>query len=300
MAGASSGRLELRGLRVRGYHGVLPSERAAGQDFLVDASLELDLDAAAHSDRLDETCDYAALAHRLAAVVAGEPVNLIETLAERLLLGCLEDPRVCWAQVCVHKPEAPIGLPVGDVTVTLARRPVDAVLSLGANLGDRLAALRAAVAGLRVAPGTRGVRVSGVYETSPVGGPPQPDFLNAVAIVRTVLSPRGLLDVTAGLERAAGRQRTVRHGPRSLDVDIVDYPGVTAAEATLSLPHPRAHERAFVLLPWRELDPDAVLAGHGPVAELAGWAALAATRVRRVPGDLLDEVPPLPPPARPR
>jgi dihydropteroate synthase len=114
-------RVELRGLRVTGRHGVYPHERAAGQDFVIDAALELDTVRAAATDDLAETVDYGALAQGLAAVVAGEPVNLIETLADRLVAVCLRDPRVAAAEVTVHKPAAPIPLDFADVAVTVRR-----------------------------------------------------------------------------------------------------------------------------------------------------------------------------------
>lgn len=114
-------RIELRGLRVRGHHGVLDSERRDGQLFVVDVSLEVDLRPAAAGDDLGETVDYAVLAKRLADIVGGEPVALIETLAARLADACLADPRVGAAEVTVHKPEAPVGLPVDDVVVSIRR-----------------------------------------------------------------------------------------------------------------------------------------------------------------------------------
>ncbi|HEV8172652.1 MAG TPA: dihydroneopterin aldolase [Actinoplanes sp.] len=116
-----TGRIELRGLRVRGHHGVYDFERAEGQDFLVDVELELDLAAAAASDDVADTVHYGQLAERLAAVVAGAPVNLLETLADRLLAVCLEDRRVAAATVTVHKPQAPIPHEFADVAVTLHR-----------------------------------------------------------------------------------------------------------------------------------------------------------------------------------
>ncbi|MCU1602815.1 MAG: dihydroneopterin aldolase [Frankiales bacterium] len=113
--------IALTGLRVRGFHGVLPSERAEGQDFVVDAVLSVDTREAAASDALDDTVDYGALAARLAAVVAGEPVDLIETLAARLADECLSDSRVISVRLTVHKPSAPVGLPFTDVSVTVER-----------------------------------------------------------------------------------------------------------------------------------------------------------------------------------
>ena len=114
-------RVSVRGLRAPGRHGVLPAERAHGQDFIVDVELELDTSSAAVSDALDDTVDYASLAEELTAVVSGEPVNLIETLARRLADVCLRDARVLAVTVEVHKPQAPVTVPVGDISVRIRR-----------------------------------------------------------------------------------------------------------------------------------------------------------------------------------
>jgi 2-amino-4-hydroxy-6-hydroxymethyldihydropteridine diphosphokinase len=145
------------------------------------------------------------------------------------------------------------------------------VLSLGSNLGDRLANLQL---GLDVlASGGLNLRaVSSVYETDPVGGVDQADYLNAVLLAGSSLPPRDILARCASAESAAGRVRTQRWGPRTLDVDVIVCGCVVSADPALTLPHPRAHERAFVLVPWLELDAHAVLPGWGQVACL-----LAAT-----------------------
>jgi dihydroneopterin aldolase len=116
-----SDRVTLRGLRVRGHHGVLPEERAHGQDFLVDVMLFLDTGPAADSDDLADTVDYGALAQRVAAVVGGEPVRLLETLAQRVADACLGEPLVDSVEVTVHKPGAPLPVTFTDVAVTVAR-----------------------------------------------------------------------------------------------------------------------------------------------------------------------------------
>ena len=113
--------LRITALRVRGFHGVLPEERRDGQDFVVDVVLHLDLHPAALSDDVADTVHYGELAAALAAVIAGEPVDLIETLAERLAQVCLADSRVMRAEVTVHKPSAPIAAQVADVSVTVVR-----------------------------------------------------------------------------------------------------------------------------------------------------------------------------------
>jgi 2-amino-4-hydroxy-6-hydroxymethyldihydropteridine diphosphokinase len=141
------------------------------------------------------------------------------------------------------------------------------VLSLGSNLGDRLANLQLGMDVLGGA-GLDLQAVSSVYETDPVGGVDQADYLNAVLLAGSSLPPRDILARCAAAEAAAGRVRTQRWGPRTLDVDIIVCGSVVSADPALTLPHPRAHERAFVLVPWLELDAHAVLPGRGPVAGL--------------------------------
>jgi 2-amino-4-hydroxy-6-hydroxymethyldihydropteridine diphosphokinase len=157
-----------------------------------------------------------------------------------------------------------------------------AVLSLGANLGDRAGTLEAALTALA---GDGLVARSGLYETPPWGPVEQPPYLNAVALVRGPRDAAGWLARAHELEQAAGRTRDVRWGPRTLDVDVVTVTGddgapVVSADPVLTLPHPRAHERAFVLVPWAAVDPAAELPGRGPVAALL--AALPAEEVAAV------------------
>jgi 2-amino-4-hydroxy-6-hydroxymethyldihydropteridine diphosphokinase len=130
-----------------------------------------------------------------------------------------------------------------------------AYLGLGANLGDRLAHLQLAVDALARADGVRVVAVSPVYETAPVGGPEQPDYLNAVVAIDTSSTPHALLDLAHAIEAAADRVRTVRWGPRTLDVDVLLVGDERVDEPDLVVPHPRMEERAFVLVPLADLDP---------------------------------------------
>jgi 2-amino-4-hydroxy-6-hydroxymethyldihydropteridine diphosphokinase len=187
------------------------------------------------------------------------------------------------------------------------------VLSVGSNLGDRLGTLQGCVQAIGGLPDTDVLAISPVYETDPVGGPAQPDYLNAVLVIETGLEPFGLLAGTQRIEAAFGRVRgagppaprgttapsppetllapggttapsppeTLRFGPRTLDIDIVSYAGETSDDPVLTLPHPRAHERAFVLAPWHDIDAGASLPGRGPVAALL--ARLGRDGVRRRP-----------------
>ncbi len=145
-----------------------------------------------------------------------------------------------------------------------------AVLSLGANLGDRRATLAEAVALL--ARHLSVEAVSPVYETAPVGVDPQPDFLNLVVLATTSLAPADLVALGLSVERALGRVPGPRGTPRPLDVDVIAYDDLVSDDPEATIPHPRAHERAFVLQPWLDVDPDAVLPGHGRVADLLAAA----------------------------
>ncbi|WP_426309561.1 2-amino-4-hydroxy-6-hydroxymethyldihydropteridine diphosphokinase [Cellulosimicrobium sp. E-16] len=151
---------------------------------------------------------------------------------------------------------------------------VEVVLALGANLGDAQQTLRDAITDLDRISGLEITEVSPLARTGAVGGPDQPDFLNTVLLARTRLSARDLLHACQAVEHAHGRVRDERWGPRTLDVDLIVYGTLTAVADDLELPHPRAHERAFVLEPWSQIDPDAVLPGlgGGPVAALAATA----------------------------
>jgi 2-amino-4-hydroxy-6-hydroxymethyldihydropteridine diphosphokinase len=131
-----------------------------------------------------------------------------------------------------------------------------AVISVGSNLGDRMGQLQGALDEL-AAQGVAVVSVSSVYETAPVGGPEQDHFLNAVAMVETSLAPHDLLSTCQRIEASHDRVRTVRWGPRTLDLDIIAIEGVTLDDVDLTVPHPRAHERAFVCVPWSDVDPTA-------------------------------------------
>ena len=141
-----------------------------------------------------------------------------------------------------------------------------AVVSLGANIGDPKANLDLAVALLRES--TDIIAVSSYLQTKPVGGPEQPDYLNAVAIVESELPAKDLLAVLNGIETAMGRTREIHWGPRVIDLDLIQYGGLLVKDEKLTLPHPRAHERRFVLALWFEIEPEAILLTHGRISDL--------------------------------
>jgi len=163
-----------------------------------------------------------------------------------------------------------------------------AVIALGGNLGDREANLAAAVRAIDAIDGTTIVAASGRYETPALTlegiDATLPAYLNAVVVVETSLEPAALLSILNAIEDAQGRTREVRWGSRTLDLDIVHVDGVSSRDPELVLPHPRAHERAFVLAPWLEADPEAELPGRGRVADLLDAVDDPVTRVGALPG----------------
>jgi dihydroneopterin aldolase / 2-amino-4-hydroxy-6-hydroxymethyldihydropteridine diphosphokinase len=281
-------RIVLEGISARGCHGVLDVEKTDGQVFVVDVTLEVDLRRAGRSDLLAHTVNYAEVAAEIVALITGPSLHLIETLADQIAAAALRRPLVQAVEVTVHKPQAPVGVPFEDVRVLVERRrdePV--VIALGANLGAVRSTLQTAVRQLAHVDGLRITAVSALFETDPVGGPDQRAYLNAVVLARTRLAAFGLLTELHGIEADHGRVRETRWGARSLDLDLIQYgdpesgSDLVSRDPELMLPHPRAHERAFVLGPWCALDAKGKLrVGEAlvPVSELLQRADQAGIR----------------------
>lgn len=153
-----------------------------------------------------------------------------------------------------------------------------AVIALGSNLAEPARQVRAALSALEAHPQIQIEKTSSLYVTAPIGYDDQPDFVNAVCSVRTSLDGVSLLAVLNRIEADFGRERTFRNAPRTLDLDIIDFDGISSDDPHLTLPHPRAHERSFVMKPLAEILPDFVLGGHGRAADLA--AALGEEGIR--------------------
>lgn len=288
-------RIALHGVSARGHHGVLDFEKRDGQTFLVDVTMWCDLQRAGRTDELCATVNYAEVADAVVARITGPSFDLIERLAEVIADDVLGHDLVDSVEVVVHKPEAPVGQPFTDVQVCVQRvGGAHVAIALGSNLGDRGQTLAAAVDALRALPGLTVTAVSSIVETDPVGGPDQPPYLNAVAVGRATVPPAELLAALHGIEADHGRVREVRWGARTLDLDLLQYgtPGgsreVLSDDPALLLPHPRAHERAFVVVPWADADPTATLRvgpGEGGVRPLVDVLAdLDRSGVRPGPG----------------
>jgi len=273
--------ITLTGVRAYGYHGVLDSERRDGQDFIVDAEMEVDTGPASQSDDVSHTVNYAEVAADIVAIIEGEPRNLIETVVAQIADTVLAHYELVQSVVItLHKPQAPVGVPFGDVSIrTQRRRDVPIVVAVGANLGQAESTVAEAISELSGIPEVWGVRASPSYRTTSVGGPEQDDYVNAVVLARTSLSPHLLLKQLQQIEQRWGRTRTVRWGPRTLDLDLVQYGDPRAggerliSDAVLDLPHPRAHRRGFVLVPWLAVDESAALTVEGTVTDVSALVA---------------------------
>lgn len=267
-------RISIYGISATGYHGVFDHEKRDGQKFIIDVVLHVDITRAAASDNVLDTVHYGEVSELVVEQIQAGPWDLIEKLgseiAEAILAAYLS---VLEIDVVVHKPQAPIPVPFTDVTISLTRtqKQHTAIIALGANLGDPQATLAAAVKDL--AQELEILRCSPLAITKPVGGPPdQPDYTNQVIQVRTTLSAHQLLDLCQSIEAKHHRTREVRWEARTLDLDLITYDHLRLSDERLTLPHPRAAIRGFVLAPWSWMDPDAVLEGQ-LVSRLAANAA---------------------------
>lgn len=260
----------LKGIAAHANHGVFDFEREHGQRFVLDVGFELDTRRAARTDDVAHTVSYADVAAAVHAVLTREPAALIETVAERMAAAALAFPGIAAATVVLHKPEAPLAVPFHDVALTIRRtpltvvplEPVPVVLALGGNIGDTRAILDSGVRAL--AEELDGVAVGPLVRTAAMtlpGSDPQDDYLNTVITARTRLAASEVLELVRRVEFAHRRRRGVRWSPRTLDVDVIAYGAVTSEHEELTLPHPGAVERAFVLVPWAALEPEHVLDG---------------------------------------
>lgn len=330
--------IALKGLGAMANHGVYDFERTQEQRFSADVVMWVE--TAGTTDDIAATVSYADIADETMAILTGNPVDLIETLAETIASRVMSHEGVVGTEVTVHKPDAPIGHPFSDVSVTVragqtealplslslkgiyeaedgsvltgeieaygrAQAPSPAqqkrsapsrrrrgehaapreedssrpahlrarrvVLAIGGNLGDVPVTLMHTVEALSYMEGFQIEDVSPIMRTKPVLAPgqaPQPDYWNAVVVGSAIATPDELFAQTSRIERELGRERHERWGARSVDIDIIQVEGLASSDPVLTLPHPRAKDRAFVLAPWLLCEPDAVLEGVGRVCDL--------------------------------
>jgi dihydroneopterin aldolase/2-amino-4-hydroxy-6-hydroxymethyldihydropteridine diphosphokinase len=257
-----SDRIDINGLTVTTVVGALPHEREIAQPLRIDLSLHVDLRDAGRSDELGDTVHYGLVTEQVADVVRENKDVLLERLADRIAEVVVGFERVEAVDVAVTKLRPPIGEHIETTAVRITRVAADfdvrprsshrAIVALGSNLGDRHGYLRLALGELGGV-----VAQSQVFETDPVGGPDhQGAYLNMVAAVDTSLDPFAFLRRCQRVEASALRQRVVRWGPRTLDIDVLFFDDVTISSPELTIPHPLLGERRFVLAPLAEVAPD--------------------------------------------
>ena len=249
-------KITIKGLEVFANHGVYPEENRLGQKFVVNAVLYVDTRAAGLSDDLDLSVNYGTVCHQITDFLTANTYKLIERVAEELARHILiNNPLVHEIDVEIEKPGAPIGLPLETVSVNIHRGWHDVAIALGSNMGDSKKFLDDAVEKVGKLPDTKVIKVATYITTKPYGGVEQDDFLNSAMTIRTMLTPTELLDRLHDIEREAGRERIIRWGPRTLDLDILLYDDLVMDTEDLTIPHIEMHLRDFVLKPLAEIAP---------------------------------------------
>ena len=249
--------IRIEELEVYAYHGLYPEENEKGQTFYINLRLFLDLARAGQKDEMELSVSYGEVCRFVTKWMQSRTCKLIEAVAEGLARDLLLTYSPVEAlEVEIRKPQAPIGLPFGSVSVCIRRGWHRAYLSVGSNMGDRRAYIEGAVKALGEEPHTRCLQVSELFVTEPYGGVEQEDFLNGAIELKTMLSPRELLHWLHEIEAGAGRERLVRWGPRTLDLDILFYDRLVYEDEELILPHVDLHNRDFVLTPLSRIAPN--------------------------------------------
>lgn len=264
------GAIDIKGVKVSACHGVLESEKSNPQLFVFDVAIDCDINAAAKSDDVNDTVNYADVCAMVAAYCKRNGFNLIERLARgaaELIIKAY--PQISSVSVTVHKPQAPVPVPFGDVSVTATVERNTVILSLGSSEGDKSANLGFALERLAAVDGIEVVKTSRFIQSEPYGGAAKNTFVNCAAVVTCLLTPRELLENIHRIEAEAGRVRTVRWGDRTLDVDIIFFGNKIIEEEGLCVPHPDYLNRSFVITPLKEIAPGFVCPDvHKRIADL--------------------------------
>lgn len=249
--------IKITNLKVFAHHGVFPEETRDGQDFYVNAKLFLDCRKAGKTDNLSDSLNYGEASHFITDFLQNHTYKLIESVAEQLAEAMLLSmPVLKGVKIELCKPNAPIGLPFENVSVTIERQWHEVYLAVGSNLGDKNAYIENGIEELRRIKEIKEVRVSELLVTKPYGGVEQDDFVNGAIALKTMLSPQELLERLHEIEQHANRERIIHWGPRTLDLDIIFYDKLVYEDENLIIPHIDMQNRDFVLKPLAELCPN--------------------------------------------
>ncbi len=248
--------IRIEGLEVYAHHGVYPEETKNGQYFYVNAILYTNVRQAGGEDSLERTINYGTVCRFITDWMQENTCLLLEAVAERLSQALLlEYGPLAALELEIQKPHAPISLPFGNVSVKVRRGWHRAYIAVGSNLGNRKTHILSGIQALKVHPLIKLKKVSKMIVTEPYGGVEQEDFLNGALEIETLLEPEELLEVLHQVEDAEGRKRTLRWGPRTLDLDILFYDRICYESENLVIPHVDLENRVFVLKPMSEIAP---------------------------------------------
>ena len=246
----------IKDLECSGFHGVLEEEKKLGQKFIVSAVLSTNFEKAVVSDKCADTVNYSEVSHFIVDTVKGTKYDLIETLADKLARMILINyPMVEEVEIEVKKPWAPIYLHLDTVAVSTSRAWSQVYLGVGSNMGDSKAIIRDAVTKISDSKDCKDVAISDLITTKPYGYKDQPDFVNGVIELKTLLKPHELLRFLQQIENDADRKREIHWGPRTLDLDILLFGDEVSCDRELVIPHPEMCLRDFVLQPLCQLNP---------------------------------------------
>lgn len=246
----------IENLQVYGYHGVYKEENEKGQNFYVNAVLYLDTRKAGHEDKRELTTGYGEVCQFIHNFIGKNVFKLIETVAEKTAEAVLmEFPLVEGITLEIRKPEAPIGLEFQSVSVRITRRWHMACLATGSNVGDKQKYVEDGIKAIEQDERCRVIKTSKLFRTSAYGEVEQEEFLNGALVMKTLYTPEELLDRIHEIEAAAGRERKIHWGPRTLDLDIIFYDDLVMNTDTLQIPHIDMQNRDFVLEPLSQLVP---------------------------------------------
>ena len=250
-------KIKITGLKVFAHHGVFPEETKNGQDFYVNATLYLDCKVAGMTDDLTKSVHYGEVCHFITKFMQEHTYLLIESVVEQTTKALLfAYPLIEKIEFELCKPHAPIGLPFENVSVTMERGWHTVYVAIGSNMGEKEAYIENAIKELSEIPEIKVEKVSDMIVTKPYGGVEQDDFVNGAMKIRTLFTPNELLEVLHQVEAHANRERIVRWGPRTLDLDIIFYDDLVYEDDDLIIPHVDMANRTFVLKPLLDLCPN--------------------------------------------
>lgn len=249
--------IKIEGLKCFAYHGVYPEEKEKGQDFILDIWLYLDLSEAGKIDNLEHTVDYGELCEVAKRYVCENKFNLLETVVQNLsrLILIRYGNLLHGVKICMWKPNAPISAEFKNVGVEIKRYWHDVFIGIGSNIGDREKCLKKGLKLLDLKDDVIIEEVSTFIETEPYGGVKMDHVLNGVARIKTLLEPFELLKICNEIENELGRERLVRWGPRTFDMDILFFDKLILEDKCLTIPHIDIKNRDFVLKPMVEIAP---------------------------------------------